>query len=769
MSAATTRWSSAGTWAAVLSCLLAFLVAGSGVCQPGETKVTIVTTGPLMYTGSQQGALVQDESALPGARIGLEPVDSGLEPGAPSVAYDVTLLDLAKPKGALDAVQEGAPIILTPERLAELRRRHAPALSGGFQEQAWSDLVADIAGQSPSARPKSQQPAPGGRNKGGKPGDGLPEIGWPGHGDATLLELPQRRLLWELLRQASAPQLFLDFDAVNRPRTWGGLSGKPAVTATGAQPSDLNLLSASAGIQGLVLVRNEDGRLTPPDTAVEVVITGTPGGQRKTWTVATNSVGYFYWPLPEDTGSPGKYNVGVPGTDQIAEVGAAPGSWSNVVIISSGPLSEGLPGNKGLTAGGTGARDAVGIVGALTGLLAGTAAGSIVPALSSSGLPLQTGVAWTKHSSARAYFGVERALAPSFYDRALRSLGPANLVIEFWKYPLVSQQGRAHPGEVEATYRERAKALSDAAARRYEEAKDAAAASIAELDRLAKIIKAAHPETDAVAYKALVESQIALRKDCRDRRSEVEALEAAYRAQLDLYDLCSARELQAVGPTGASAGEIWATLRASYNRYGQLPEKPSIDDVNVLYARIEQRFGDDSARAAKLGPDGQFEDPRGEHLAYEGTPQRQESLGYVRFLRVRLIATGIPTDELNIASRLRPGRWGVSAGMVTGGKGNQPAVGGWWLWEHLGLRLTVGSTLSGSGQPGRLMVGCGVQVPLGSTSSGSSSSAAASKAPSAASAPAATATKPAGASAATSSSGTSTNQTKSGATKSSGQ
>ena len=122
MSAARARRSAAAR-AVVLGCLVGVLVAGSGVCQTGEPKVTIVTTGPLLYTVNQQGSLVRDEAALPGAQVGLQSVDANEIPDTSAVAYDVTLLDLARPRGALEATQEGPPIILTPARLAELRRR----------------------------------------------------------------------------------------------------------------------------------------------------------------------------------------------------------------------------------------------------------------------------------------------------------------------------------------------------------------------------------------------------------------------------------------------------------------------------------------------------------------------------------------------------------------------------------------------------------------------------------------------------------------------
>jgi hypothetical protein len=105
-------------------------------------------------------------------------------------------------------------------------------------------------------------------------------------------------------------------------------------------------------------------------------------------------------------------------------------------------------------------------------------------------------------------------------------------------------------------------------------------------------------------------------------------------------------------------------------------------------------------------------------------------------LRVHLIATGVPADEIDIASRLRPGHWGLSAGMVAGGGSSQPAAAAWWLWDRLGLRLTAGGTFASGSQPGKLMLGCGVQVPLGSSSS---------KAPSTPASTAPASTAPAGA------------------------
>ena len=694
---------------AFVGLLLAAVAAGSGVGQPARAKVIAVTTGPLAYTFDARGYLVTDEAALPGTQLGLTPVDPDAEPDASAAAFEVMLLDLDRPRGATDAVQEGPPIVLTPARLSYLRRRHVPALTEGFSEQAFSDLVADLVGLQTGTGIQDAPPGPG-----AKPGASAP----------TRYDLPQQRLLWELLKSASAPRLFVDFDGANRARVWGALSGRPAVPeATGQWAESANqrdLLAASAGVQGLVLMKRDDGSLVPPGQAVEVVITGTPGGQRKAWTVATNTAGYFCWPLPQDT--TGRINVGIPDTEAVAEVTATPGSWSNVVIISEGPLPPGGPGTKGVGRGGAGACDAVGIVGALTGLLAGTAAGSIVPALSSSGLPLQTGVVWTPGKSARAYYGLERALEPTSFDRSPRSLGQANMVIEFWRYPLVGRSGQIRPGEGERAYRERAQVLCEAARARHWAARQAAEASAAELDRLTKIIREAQPDKDAAAYKALVEAQIALRKDDRERRSEAEARGAAYQAQLDLLDLCRARELQATGLRAPDAQETWTALCAGYNRYGQLPQRPTPDDVAMLQARIEQKLEDDSARAESLGPDARFEDPYREHLAYEGTPQKQDKLGYVRFLRVRLIATGVPTEALNIANRVKPGRWGLSAGMVAGEGGSQPAVGGWWLWHSLGLRLTVGSTFSSHDEPGELMLGCGVQVPLGVGSSSSGGS-----------------------------------------------
>ena len=735
MSATSAGCSAAGARAAVLGCLVVVVVAGSGVCQTGEAKVTIVTTGPLRYAVGQQGDAVPDPAAIPGGQAALQPVVATTTPGESYVGYDVTLLDLAKPRGALDAIQEGSPLVLTPRRLAELRRRHASALAGGLDEQAWSDLVADLVGRPVAATAKGERAATG--------GDGA----WA---------LPQRRLLWELLKLGAAPQLFLDFDAADRPRVWGALSGRPVVAVAGAQLQQAgpqrDLLDASGAIQGLVLVRNEDGRLAPSEWAVGVVITGTPGGHRKSWTVMTDSTGYFCWPCPEDAGGAGRYSVGVPGTDKIAEVSAAQGCWSNVVIISEGPLPEGPAGEKGIGRVDKGASDAVGFVSALTGLLAGTGADKIIPQLSSTGLPLQTGAIWSPHRPVRAYYGVERTLAPSSYDRSLRALGPANVIVEFWRYPLVSQPGKPRRGEVERSYRELARTLSDAAEARHQQARDEAEASSAELDRLAKTIQEARPEENAAAYKALVEAQIELRKERRERGAEAEGLAAVHQVQLDFCDQYSARELQAIGPRGEGAQELWRPLRDTYNRDGALPEAPTTDDICVLGVRIAQQLKDDSARVERLGLAGQVRDPGQEHLGYEGEAQRHEDQGYVRFLRVRLVATGVPADQVTIENRLRPGTWGMSAGLVTGGGGSQPAVGGWWLWERLGLRLTAGGTFAASSLPGQLMLGVGVQVPLGGGGgSGSRSTSAASEAkpsqtsgPSGGSAEAGTGAAPAG-------------------------
>ncbi len=123
---------------------------GHGLCQTDEAQVTVV--GPLKYTINQRAAS-REGAILPGGDESLQPVVEDLEPGTPSVTYDVPLLDLPKPKGALDAVQEGLPIILTPARMAQLRRNHSPALADGFDEQSWSDLVADLVGRPAAVRP----------------------------------------------------------------------------------------------------------------------------------------------------------------------------------------------------------------------------------------------------------------------------------------------------------------------------------------------------------------------------------------------------------------------------------------------------------------------------------------------------------------------------------------------------------------------------------------------------------------------------------------
>jgi hypothetical protein len=91
--------------------------------------------------------------------------------------------------------------------------------------------------------------------------------------------------------------------------------------------------------------------------------------------------------------------------------------------------------------------------------------------------------------------------------------------------------------------------------------------------------------------------------------------------------------------------------------------------------------------------------------------------------------------------------------MVAGGEGSQAAVAGWWLWDRLGLRLTAGGTFASDKLPGQLMLGVGVQVPIGGSggSGGGSSDSAPAAAPAAPKAPAAgtttsaAATAPAGA------------------------
>ncbi len=537
--------------------------------------------------------------------------------------------------------------------------------------------------------------------------------------------------MWELLKLASAPQLFLEFDKANRAQVWGALAGKPIIAATGAQLEQAGalqeLLGASSGIQGLVLIRKEDGALAPPRTAARIIVKGPTGDLSKTPPVMTDDSGYFWWPQPAGSEGPVKYTVGLSTEDQPAElsgvVGAtevtvAEGSWANVVIIAEESRGQ----EKSIGGGRACASDAVGVMSALTGLLAGTAAGTIVPALSKSGLPLQTGAVWSPGRSVRAYYGVERALAPSWYDRSLKPLGPANVVIEFWRYPLVAKPDKPVRGRVETAYAELARSLSEAARERCDRARGEAEASQAELDRLAKIIREAKPEADAAAYKALVESQIDLRKEYRERAGEAQGLAAVYQAQLDLYDLYRAKQLQAMGPRGDDSLAIWTALLGQYNTDGELPERPTTDDIDVLGARIVQKLDDDTARAEKLGVGAQVQDAGLQHLDYEGPARRQEQQGYLRFVRVRLIGTGIPAEEIKIATRLRPGGWGLSAGMVAGGEGSQAAVAGWWLWERLGLRLTAGGTFASDKLPGQLMLGVGVQVPIGGSSGGSSGS-----------------------------------------------
>ena len=146
-----------------------------------------------------------------------QPVIATTEPGESYVAYDVTLLDLPGLKGALAPIQECASIILTPTRLAELRRRHALALASAPTEQAWSELVADIVGRPAAASAKGEPPTAGGppAATGGRGGPGartgrpegvVPQAGGPGPRGAELLNLPQTRLLWELVKQAAAPR-----------------------------------------------------------------------------------------------------------------------------------------------------------------------------------------------------------------------------------------------------------------------------------------------------------------------------------------------------------------------------------------------------------------------------------------------------------------------------------------------------------------------------------------------------------------------------------
>ena len=201
MSARRVRWSSQLVATALVGAavLMSF---GRGLCQPQEAKVLIAPPGPLKYVINQRAAC-REGAILPGGDESLQPVVEDLGPGAVTVTYDVPLLDLPKPAGALDAVEEGLPIILTPARLAQLRRNHP--LGAGFDEQSWSDLVADLVGQPAGGPPKGGEPKvgkPGGGGPaGGKPGGGKPEGAMAdesgaGRGKAGLWDLPQRRLLW---------------------------------------------------------------------------------------------------------------------------------------------------------------------------------------------------------------------------------------------------------------------------------------------------------------------------------------------------------------------------------------------------------------------------------------------------------------------------------------------------------------------------------------------------------------------------------------------
>ena len=157
MSARRVRWSSQHV-AATLICAAALASFGLGLCQPEQGKATIVTTSPLKYAINQQATYLEG-TILPGGDDSLQPVVENLEPGAPSVTYDVPLLDLPRPQGGLDAIQECPPIILTPARLAQLRRNHREALADGFDEQSWSDLVADLVGRPAAGKPGDRKGA----------------------------------------------------------------------------------------------------------------------------------------------------------------------------------------------------------------------------------------------------------------------------------------------------------------------------------------------------------------------------------------------------------------------------------------------------------------------------------------------------------------------------------------------------------------------------------------------------------------------------------
>lgn len=667
------RWILCPGLAAVLLGAVLLSAAAAEAPNARQDRVTYVTSREAQPSEGE----TTPEPPAPAEEVGTRNVR--LEAEGDTLGYAVTLLD-ARPSGDLGQPERLGFLVLTPASLQRLRARFPDAL------KPWQPKDQDFAEAWAALKVALLQ-----RDDGGE------------------VPLVQERLLHDVLAAATAPQLLLEFTDDDQPVVVGSLADAPAGCHAAAElPDDTALLGAATGIQGFCLERHAGTQ----EPLLDERITIRPReGEGPEHVVRTDADGYF-----EVDCEAGEYDVVVRG-ERAASVNVEPNQRCQVLLILAPPppfkatgvmpivgVSPGGVGVEGLQA--PGSQEVIGTLGGMIPLLQPYT--SLLAHLGRH-LPVQVNVVHEAGKGTRYYYALEKTLDRASADRSLRPLTPANLLLEIWRYPLLAPDVPAEQRAMVAAGRYRD--LAQAESKRL-------TAEVTRLQSEAKLLRTmADNPKDLAQHQAYVNAQLqALDRDRQiaDKQQAAERQKALATLQAALYDFHVVRYLTSL--SAAEASEVLGRAgpwRDLWKRYGTEEARTVTESVaRELRGKATEALTAAQDEAEVQGVADKVQKPK---MVEADPAEAGTTIGWLPYLRVRLVAEGIPEPALNLASRMRPGTWGLNFGYVTGGTegSGQPGAGLWWQPRiGRGLKLMVGSTVPNGEDPGGLMGGVGLTAPL---------------------------------------------------------